>query len=86
MDGTVERVWDEDLRSSVIELKGVNIATTYVKAPKRSLGRLKSLGITLPYLVVLVKNIDEPFSMEVQVVDSKNQKRRFRASTFQVCS
>jgi hypothetical protein len=74
---------DQDLKSSVIELKGTSVATTSVHCPKSSLGPLKSLGITLPHIVFLIKNMGEPCSIEVQVVDTKNERRRFRASTFQ---
>jgi hypothetical protein len=80
----VERIRDEDLKSSVIELKGANLATTYIRCPKKHMGPHSSLGINLPYLIVLMKNQGEPFSLEVQVLDSKNHKRRFRASTYQV--
>ena len=78
----IERIIDEDLRSSVIDLRG-NLATTCVQCPKKQLGPLKSLGITLPHLVFLIKNMGEPCSIEVQVMDTKNERRRFRASTFQ---
>ena len=83
-DGSVERIRDEELKSSVIEMKGANLATTYIRCPKKQMGPHSSLGINLPYLTVLMKNQGEQFSLEVQILDSKNQKRRFRASTFQV--
>lgn len=84
-DGSIERVLDEELKSTALELKGVNVATTSIQCPKQNLGPLRSLGITLPYMVFLVKNMGQPCSFEVQVLDSKNERRRFRASTFQVC-
>jgi hypothetical protein len=84
--GSVERIRDEELKSSVIELKGANLATTYIRCPKKHMGPHSSLGINLPYLIVLMKNQGEPFSLEVQVLDSKNHKRRFRASTYQKAS
>lgn len=79
----IERIMDEDLKSSVIDLRGSTVATTCVQCPKKCLGPLKSMGITLPYLVFLIKNMEKPCSIEVQVIDSKNERRRFRASTFQ---
>lgn len=84
-DGSVERLLDEDLKSTVLELKGASVATTSIQCPRQKLGPLRSLGITLPYMVFLVKNMEQPCSFEVQVLDSKNERRRFRASTFQVC-
>jgi len=86
VDGTVERVTDEDLKSLVLDMRGANLATTSIRCPKRA-NPQSSLGISLSYLVVLMKKMgEEPFSLEVQVLDSKNTKRRFRASTFQVRS
>jgi hypothetical protein len=79
----IERIMDEDLKSSVIELRGPTVATTFVQCPKKNLGPLKSLGVTLPHLVFLIKNMGGPCSIEVHVMDSKNERRRFRASTFQ---
>ena len=84
-DGSIERVLDEELKSTALELKGVNVATTSIQCPKQNLGPLRSLGITLPYMVFLVKDMGQPCSFEVQVLDNKNARRRFRASTFQVC-
>ncbi|CDJ43707.1 GD23728, related [Eimeria tenella] len=43
----------------------------------------RALKITLPVIVLLVKNLNKLFSFEVQIYDSKNTKRRFRASNFQ---
>lgn len=80
---TIERIMDEDLKSSVVDIRGINLATTFIQCPKKNFGPLKSLGITLPHLVFLIKNVGEPCSIEVQVMDTKNERRRFRASTFQ---
>jgi len=38
------------------------------------------LGITLPYIIFLV---DRFFTFEIQILDDKNVRRRFRASTYQ---
>jgi len=72
---------DEDIQSSVIEISGTNVSTAYIHCPPDL--KCGGLGIRLPYLVMIVKNMDMLFSFEVQVLDSKNTKRRFRASTFQ---
>jgi hypothetical protein len=42
------------------------------------------LGIKLPYLVLIIKNLDQYFSFEVQVLDDKEETRRFRASNYQI--
>lgn len=83
-EGCIERVTDEDLKSLVLDIKGNNVATTSIRCPKQ--GMKMSLGITLPYLTLLLKNMGAPCSFEVAVLDSKDIKRRFRASTFQVGS
>lgn len=64
----------------MIELKGSNVATTHISCPADP---SKTLGIKLPFLVLLVKNLDHFFTLEAQVLDDKGVKRRFRASTFQ---
>ena len=82
-DGAVERITDEELDSTVLEVKGANITTTFISCPQDP---AKTLGIKLPWLVLLVKNLDEQFSLEVEILDEKKEKRRFRASTFQARS
>lgn len=42
------------------------------------------MGIKLPYLVLIIKNLDQYFSFEVQVLDDKEETRRFRASNYQI--
>lgn len=36
-------------------------------------------------LLLLLQNMKKYFSFEVQVLDDKNVRRRFRASNYQVC-
>lgn len=75
--GAVERVMDEDIKRSVIEIQGESVATTFVHCPK--------VGITLPRVSFLIKCMgdDVPCSIELEMVDSKQRRRRFRASTYQ---
>ncbi|KAL8434901.1 hypothetical protein Efla_000712 [Eimeria flavescens] len=77
--GSISKKDDEDLGSPVIELKGPVPACHICCPPDPE----KPLGITLPVIVLLLKNINKLFSFEVQVIDSKGMKRRFRASNFQ---
>ena len=79
-DGSAEAMTDEDLESKVIALTGANVTTTFISTPADA---SKTLGIKLPWLVLLMKNLDDHFSLEVQILDDKKIKRRFRASTFQ---
>jgi hypothetical protein len=59
---------------------GTNVATNFIACPNEP---KKTLGIKLPFLVMILKNLNKYFTFEVQVLDDKNVKRRFRASTFQ---
>merc|ERR1719353_2557320 len=59
---------------------GTNVSTTYVTCPADP---NKTLGIKLPFLVMIIKNLKKYFTFEVQVLDDKNIRRRFRASNYQ---
>jgi hypothetical protein len=78
-NGHVKRVMDPDIHSSSIEVMGSNVATNCIMCPPIA---NQTLGIKLPYLNLIVKNLNKYFSFEVQVLDDKNVKRRFRASTY----
>merc|ERR1719345_388505 len=58
-----------------------NISTTFITCPADP---QKTLGIKLPFLVMIIKNLKKYFTFEVQVLDDKNVRRRFRASNYQV--
>uniref|UniRef100_A0A915LRR4 CFA20 domain-containing protein n=1 Tax=Meloidogyne javanica TaxID=6303 RepID=A0A915LRR4_MELJA len=59
---------------------GANVSTTYISCP---LDPKKTLGIKLPFFFMTVKNLNKYFTFEVQILDDKGTKRRFRASNFQ---
>ena len=80
-NGHIKRITDQDIRSSVLEVMSTNVSTTYISCPGDP---TKTLGIKLPFLVMLIKNLKKYFSFEVQVLDDKNVRRRFRASNYQV--
>jgi len=80
-NGHIKRITDEDISSSVLEIVSANVSTTYVTCPADP---AKTLGIKLPFLVMIIKNLKRYFSFEVQVLDDKNVRRRFRASNYQV--
>ncbi|CAN1755963.1 Cilia- and flagella-associated protein 20, partial [Linum perenne] len=81
-DGHVKRPHDEDIQSDVLEIIGSKIQSAYITCPADPNA---TLGIKLPFLVMLVKNLKKYFTFEIQVLDDKNVRRRFRASNFQVC-
>uniref|UniRef100_A0A0R0H2W7 CFA20 domain-containing protein n=1 Tax=Glycine max TaxID=3847 RepID=A0A0R0H2W7_SOYBN len=80
VNGHVERPQDEDIQSNVLEIIGSNIQSTYITCPADPAA---TLGIKLPFLVLIVKNLMKYFTFEIQVLDDKNVRRRFRASNFQ---
>jgi len=95
-NGHIKRLTDEDIQSSVLEISGTNVSTTYIQCPKQyktakngcKPTKIKSkkkntLGIKLPFLVMIIKNLKKYFTFEVMVLDDKNINRRFRASNYQ---
>merc|ERR1711967_148208 len=79
-NGHIKRLTDADIQSSVLEIMSTNISTTFVTCPCDA---NKTLGIKLPFLVVIIKNLKKYFTFEVQVLDDKKGRRRFRASNYQ---
>ncbi|KAI0982487.1 hypothetical protein GJ496_007481 [Pomphorhynchus laevis] len=79
-NGHIKRITDEDIQSLVLEIMGENISNVFISCPADP---RKSLGIKLPFFVLIVKNMDRYFSFEVQILDNKDIVRRFRASNFQ---
>lgn len=80
VNGQIKRLQDEDIQSNVLEIIGSNIQSTFITCP---VDPAATLGIKLPYLVMIVKNLKKYFTFEIQVLDDKNVRRRFRASSFQ---
>uniref|UniRef100_A0A3Q3X766 CFA20 domain-containing protein n=1 Tax=Mola mola TaxID=94237 RepID=A0A3Q3X766_MOLML len=79
-DDHIERITDDDTNTQVMEVAGSSVSTTYISFPAEP---NKTLGISLPFLVMIVKNLKKNFSFEVQVLDEKSVRRRFRASNYQ---
>lgn len=79
-NGYIKRVTDEDANSLALEIRSVNVTMCFISAPSAP---CISLGIKLPYLTLVVKNLRKMFSFEVQILDDKNQLHRFRSSNYQ---
>lgn len=79
-NGYIKRITDEDAKSLALEIRGVNVATSFITAPAAP---CINLGVKLPFLVIIVKNLNKSFSFEVQILDDQNQLRRFRSSNYQ---
>lgn len=75
-NGSVKRLLDQNLKSSVIELRASLTSSTLISSP--------ILTIKLSHLSLILKLIENRFfSFEVELLDSSNTKRRFRAANFQ---
>eukprot|EP00435_Cladocopium_sp_Y103_P057085 s126_g19.t1 len=79
-NGHIKRLTDSDIQSSVLEIMGTNVSTTFITCPADP---SKTLGIKLPFLVMIIKNLKKYFTFEVTVLDDKEVRRRFRASNYQ---
>eukprot|EP00388_Colpodella_angusta_P012974 GDKJ01032713.1.p1 GENE.GDKJ01032713.1~~GDKJ01032713.1.p1 ORF type:complete len:204 (+),score=40.96 GDKJ01032713.1:68-679(+) len=79
-NGHIKRITDADIRSSVLEIMGTNVATNYISCPADP---SKTLGIKLPFIILILKNLKKYFTFEVQLLDDKGIRRRFRASNYQ---
>ncbi|RCN26240.1 hypothetical protein ANCCAN_28034 [Ancylostoma caninum] len=63
-NGHIKRVTDDEIQSLIIEIIGANVSTSYISCPHDP---KKTLGIKLPYFVMVVKNLKKYFTFEVQV-------------------
>ncbi|KAG1437805.1 hypothetical protein G6F56_012924 [Rhizopus delemar] len=80
-DAHIERVADDHISSTVIELVSSNLSNTFITCPAQI---NKTLGIKLPFIVLVVKNMHKYFSFEVEILDDSDEKRRIRASNYQI--
>ncbi|KAK3808664.1 MAG: hypothetical protein J3Q66DRAFT_303933 [Benniella sp.] len=76
----VDFVVDDTLNSQVLELLSTHLPSTFITTPSLA---TRTLGIKLPILVFLVKNLGKYWSFEITTLDDRGEKRRFRASNFQ---
>jgi hypothetical protein len=79
-NGYIKRTLDDEAKTLAMEIRGTNVATCYISAPALP---CKSLGVKLPFLTIVVKNLNKLFSFEIQILDDRGQLRRFRSSNYQ---
>ncbi|CAN1240969.1 Cilia- and flagella-associated protein 20 [Linum perenne] len=60
------RSHDEDIQSDVLEIIGSKIQSAYITCPADPNA---TLGIKLPFLVMLLKNLKKYFTFEIKVLD-----------------
>ena len=53
-NGHIKRITDPDIQSSVLEIMGTNVSTTFIQCPADP---KKTLAIKLPFLVMIIKNV-----------------------------
>lgn len=68
-NGHIKRITDNDIQSLVLEIVGTNVSTTYITCPADP---KLTLGIKLPFLVMIVKNMKKYFTFEVMVSVNSN--------------
>lgn len=64
-NGYIRRVTDDEVKSLALELAGTNVTTTYIYCPRGN--RKASLGIKLPFLIMIIKNMKKYFTFEITV-------------------
>jgi hypothetical protein len=62
-NGHIKRITDPDIQSSVLEIMGTNVSTTFIQCPADP---KKTLGIKLPFLVMIIKNVRDSFVLCTQ--------------------
>lgn len=55
---------DNEINSLAVEIAGTNVSTAYIYSPKN---QSASLGISHPFIVILLKNMKRYFTMEITV-------------------
>lgn len=63
-NGHIKRITDNDIQSLVLEIISSNVSVTFITCP---CDPKKTLGIKLPFLVMIIKNLKKYFTFEVQV-------------------
>ena len=68
-NGHIKRITDPDIQSSVLEIMGTNVSTNYITCPADA---NKTLGIKLPFLVMIIKNVSNPITSKRVPYSSRN--------------
>ncbi|SOV21290.1 transcription factor IIb, putative [Plasmodium sp. DRC-Itaito] len=78
--GCVRKVLDDTIKLSAIEILSENTSDSYIYTAPQP---FKSLSITLPIIVLIIKNMNKYFSFRISILDDKRCRRTFRISNFQ---
>ncbi|KAI9293339.1 DUF667-domain-containing protein [Neoconidiobolus thromboides FSU 785] len=80
-DYELSLIHDTEIDAKVHQLIANDLSKVHLKCPANF---ANGLGLSLPHLVIILKNLNKEFSMEVKALDDKNRIRRIRVSTFQL--
>ena len=61
-NGHIKRITDTDIQSSVLEIMGTNVSTTFITCPADP---NQTLGIKLPFLVMIIKKVQEEINNSI---------------------
>jgi hypothetical protein len=73
---------DDKIFGRILQLYSTNSRQVFIACPAMALDQ--SLGIRLPYGILLVKNMNKYFSLELGIRDHRRILRRFRLANYQV--
>ncbi|KAF0729056.1 cilia- and flagella-associated protein 20-like [Aphis craccivora] len=78
-EGEMQQVLDDIIKSNVLQIQSPNVNSCFITCPLNSKG---SLGVRLPFVTLLVKNLGRFFTFEITILDSENIRRRLRMSNY----
>ncbi|XP_001950958.1 cilia- and flagella-associated protein 20-like [Acyrthosiphon pisum] len=78
-EGEMQHVQDDLLKSNVLQLQSPNVNACCITCPMNPKG---SLGVRLPFVTLLVKNLERFFTFEITIMDNENIRRRVRVSNY----
>ncbi|KAJ2635754.1 hypothetical protein GGF40_003413 [Coemansia sp. RSA 1286] len=71
---------DDQVECLVLTIKGTDIRSVFISCPSQM---SETLGIRLPFVCMILKNIELPLSFEIETIDDHGVIRRFRASNYE---
>ncbi|XP_060855880.1 cilia- and flagella-associated protein 20-like [Metopolophium dirhodum] len=78
-EGEMKQVLDDVVKSNVLQIQSLNVNACCITCPVDPKG---SLGVRMPYLTLLLKNLGQYFTFEITILDSEKIRRRVRLSNY----
>ncbi|KAL4103695.1 hypothetical protein QTP88_019039 [Uroleucon formosanum] len=79
--GEMKQVQDDQMKSNVLQILSQNVNACCITCP---VNPKDSMGVRLPFLTLIVKNLGQFFTFEITILDSDNIRRRLRMSSYHV--